>query len=77
MYYRVAPFHHATVGYCNSLLYSLSQFSFPPRNSRAGSIGSLFESAFQWAPNFSWTFAFPRYQYLWPSSDLWPAFAWW
>lgn len=53
------------------------QISFPPSYAESGSIASLVGYAFFWMPSLQYTFRLPRWDSYLPSSDLWPAFAWW
>lgn len=53
------------------------QINFPPSSGHNGSFSSLINHAFFWMPALQWTFRIPRWDSYLPSSDLWPAFAWW
>lgn len=64
MYRHVAPFHHYTV-------------QFPPRGTSSGTIASLVDKSLTWVPSVSWSFAYPSNNFIFPTADVWPAFAWW
>ncbi|RSH88023.1 uncharacterized protein EHS24_000547 [Apiotrichum porosum] len=50
---------------------------FPPLRSDKGTLASLLRTAFFWAPSISWSYCFPTLESVHPSSDVWPATAWW
>lgn len=50
---------------------------FPPPGGEKGTIASLLHSLFFWLPSLSANIRTPELHALRPSSDLWPAIAWW